>query len=157
MPTHYWGDEWFEKHGNDLSHAINYCCHVWRKWGRIGTHGKEKYGTFRDQIYLWDGGLWSLFYPGYVWVKPGFWRFVYFKVDRYLTMPFTKYSGLHRLGVWYQAQIYNYAVQKMCKKYPEIVDEIVSSLEGYRMVRPGIFGPIDGRAIHKKYWVTYKG
>ena len=51
--------------------------------------------------------------------------------------------------------MYNYAIQKMCKKYPHIIDELVSDLDGYRMVKPGLFGPIDGTVINKKYWRTY--
>lgn len=154
MPSHHWGDDWFEKNGNDLGEAISYCMRFWRRWGRIGTHGKEKYGTFRDSIYMWDGGIWSLFYPGYVSVYRG-WRFIYFKVDRYVTRPFTKYTGLYKLGLWYQAQIYNYAIQKMCKRYPNIIDELVSDLDGYAMVKPGIFGKVSGEEINKKYWVRY--
>ena len=155
MPSHYWNDDWFEKNGEDLGEAISYCISFWRRWGRIGSHGKEKYGTFRDSPYLWDGGIWSLFYPGYVWVKPGFWSFIYYKFDHYFTKPFTRWTGLYRLGIWYQAQIYNYAIQKMCKKFPEIIDEIVADLDGYEMVKPGIFGKIDGKEIHNKYWKTY--
>lgn len=156
MPIHYWGDDWFKKHGKDLNFVINYCMSFWKKHGRIGSHGKEKFGTFRDHCYFWDGGIWSLFYPGYVWVKPGFWHFIYFYVDRYATRPFTLKTGLHRLGMWYQKQIYNYAIQKMCKKYPDIIDEIVVDLDYYEFVKPGIFGKIDGKIIHDKYWITYK-
>jgi len=67
----------------------------------------------------------------------------------------TKYTGLHRLGLWYQAQVYNYAVQKMCKKYPEITEELVRDLDGYELIKPGIFGKVDGLKIHNKYWRTY--
>lgn len=152
MPFHYWGDDWFKENGCDLDEAIHYCCKIWRKYGRIGTSGKEKFGTFRDQITLWDGGLWFLFFPGYHWIKPGFWHFVYFYVDRFFMRLFTKYTGLHFLGLKYQAFVYNYAVQRVCKKYPKIIDEIVSDLDGYEMVKPGIFGKIDGKKIHDKYW-----
>lgn len=147
---HNWGDEDFD--WDALDKSISYCMRFWERWGRIGSHGKEKYGTFRDHIWLWDGGIWSLFYPGYVWVKPGFWRFIYFKVDRYFTRSFTRKTGLLKLGLWYQSQVYNYAIQKMCKKYPNIIDEIVSHLDGYEMVNPGIFGKVSGKEIHKKYW-----
>lgn len=152
MPYHDWSDDSFD--WNALNSAINYCTEVWRRWGRIGSHGKEKYGTFRDHIYIWDGGIWSLFYPGYMRIKPGFWHFVYFYLDRKLVIPATRMLGIQKLGHWYQAQVYNYAVQKVCVKYPHIVDEIVSDLGGYEMVKPGIFGKIDGTAIHKKYWTS---
>ncbi len=40
----------------------------------------------------------------------------------------------------------------MCKKHPNIIDELVADLDGYELVRPGIFGQIDGKTIHDKYW-----
>lgn len=146
---HYWGDSWFEKHGDNLNKGIILCMSTWRTIGRIGTHGKEKYGTFRDHIYMWDGGIHSLLYPGYVRIVN---KFLYFKVDKYIIKPITKYSGLHRLGLLYQSFIYNYAVQKACKLYPDIVDELVADLDGYRMVKPGLFGNINGQTIHDKHW-----
>lgn len=152
MSHHYWHDDWFKKNGEDLNNAIYYCMDFWKRWGRIGSHGKEKYGRFRDHPWLWDGGIWSLVFPGYVWVRPGFWSWIYYNIDLEFLIPFTTKIGIHRLGLWYQSKIYNYAIQKMCKKYPNIVDELVADLEGYEMVKPGIFGPIDGKAIHNKYW-----
>lgn len=148
-PSHMWGDDFDWK---ALGESITYCMRFWKRYGRIGSHGKEKYGTFRDSPYFWDGGIWSLFWPGYVWIKPGFWHFVYFKMDHHFTRPLTKYTGLHKLGLWYQSQVYNYAIQKMCKKYPHITDEIVGDLDGYELVKPGIFGKINGVEIHNKYW-----
>lgn len=147
---HYWGDEWFEKNGGDLNAAINYCIDTWRKYGRIGTHGKEKYGTFRDQLQgLWDGGLHELIWPGYVRIVS---PFIYWKLDRYFIKPITKYTGLQWLFRRYQKWVYNYAIQKMCKKYPNIIDELVNDLDGYEMVN----GAVDGKEIHKKYWTEWK-
>ena len=136
---------------NDLNNAIYYCMSFWLRWGRIGSHGKEKYGTFRDHSYFWDGGIWSLVYPGHVRIRPK-WRFMYFYIEPYFIKPITVYTGIHKLGIWYQKQVYNYAIQKMCKKYPNIVDEMVAYLDDYELVKPGIFGPIDGKVIHGKYW-----
>ncbi len=150
MPSHIWGDETFD--WSALNESIYYCMDFWKKWGRIGSHGKEKYGSFRHHTYFWDGGIWSLFWPGYVSIKPGFWSFIYFKVDRYFTRKFTHYTGLHRLGIWYQAQIYNYALQTMCKKFPHITDELISDSDVPQFIKPGIFGKVDGQKIHDKYW-----
>ncbi len=146
---HMWGDKDFDWKGLDC--AITYCMDFWRKWGRIGSHGKEKYGTFRDHVYFWDGGIWSLFYPGYVWVKPGFWSFIYYKLDYYITRPFTRYTGIARIGFWYQSQIYNYAIQKACRDYPHLINELVMGLDRYDLIKPGIFGPVCGITICKKY------
>jgi len=142
MPRHMWDDEWDLKHGNNLNSAIRYIMDTWKTYGRIGSHGKEKYGTFRDHVYFWDGGIHTLIWPGYVSIQN---RFLYFKIDWYVIQPFTKYTGLHRLGLWYQKQVYNYAIQKMCKKYPEIIDELVSCLDGVELVTPGIFGNVCGK------------
>lgn len=149
MPSHYWGDDWFEEHGSKLDESISYIMDTWRTYGRIGSRGKEKYGTFRDHPSFWDGGLHTLIWPGYVYIQNSF---IYFNLDRYVIKPFTKYTGLHTLGLWYQKQVYNYAIQKMCKKYPEITDELVSCLDGYKLIKPGIFGKICGKTIHNKYW-----
>lgn len=151
MPSHHWGDEWFKLHGTDLDDAIDYCKKTWKRYGRIGSHGKEKYGTFRDH---------PVFYSGY-WavhelVKPGYIRYTwprFYKIDLFLG----KVVGtlkLYKLIQWWQFQVYNYAVQQACKKYPEIVDEIVADLDGYELVKPSIFGKIDGKKIHNKYWTT---
>lgn len=149
MPSHRYGDEWDVKHGRKLDEAICYIMDTWKTYARIGSHGKEKYGTFRDHPYFWDGGLHSLIWPGYVYIQN---TFISYKLDRYIIKPFTKYTGLHKLGLWYQKQVYNYAIQKMCKKYPEITDELVSSLDGVDFVKPGIFGKVCGKTIHDKYW-----
>jgi len=149
---HCWGDEWFIKNGNNLDYAISYCIRFWRKWGRIGSHGKEKYGTFRDHIYFWNCTIEGLIYPGYVRIM---WPWFYWNIDCKIITPIVKFIRLNKLVWWYQAQIYNYAIQKMCKKYPNIIDELVSHLDAYKCVKPGIFGKIDGTVINKKYWKIY--
>lgn len=146
---HKWGDEWFEKNGANLDDAIYYVMETWTKYGRIGTHGKEKFGVFRDHSCFWDGGIHDLLYPGYSRVVH---KWLYFYVDEYAVKPFMRYTGLLRVGLWWQAQVYNYAIQQACKKYPNIVDELVSDLEKYELIKPGIFGPVDGVKIHNKYW-----
>lgn len=146
---HEYGDEWFNKNGKDFIKITNWCMRIWHKYGRIGTHGKEKFGTFRDHIYMWDGGLHTLLFPGYVFIK---YPFLYFKIDEYIIKPFTKFTGLLKLGWKYQSMIYNYTIQKACRKYPHMVDELVSCLDGYEMIKPGIFGNVDGKEIHNKYW-----
>lgn len=155
MPHHVWGDEWFEKNGADLDRAISYCCGIWRKYGRIGTHGKEKYGTFRDQLmsYRAEWPIHELVKPGYVMYR---WPRQFMRLERKLGTV-VRFLRLHKPIQWYQRQVYNYAVQKACKKYPKIIDEIVSDLDGYEWVKPGAFGPIDGVKIHSKYWKEMTG
>lgn len=122
---HCWGDEWFEKYGNDLNCAINYCMNFWRRFGRIGSHGKEKYGRFDQYPMFWDGGLYGLIWPGCISSK-GFWRtFIYWYLDMYLIKTVTKWTGIHWLfvNVW-QRYIYHKALNKMIKKFPYLEKEL---------------------------------
>lgn len=150
MPFHVWGDEWFKKNGNDLNQAIDYCCHVWTTYGRIGTHGKEKYGTFRDQLYPYVAR-----WPIHELVKPGH---VYYRFPKWMMKieirlgNLVRFFKLHCLIQRYQRIVYNYAIQQACKKYPNVIDELVADLDGGKWIRPGILGPIDGTKIHQKYW-----
>jgi len=143
MPSHEWGDEWFEKHGNDLNHAVGYCMDFWRKWGRIGSHGKEKYGTFRDHSHFYTGwwAIHSLVNPGYVYYQ---WPNWIYEIDLFLGKC-VRFLKLYKPIQWYQSKIYNYAVQKMCK---------VADLEGYNLIKPGIFGKINGTEVHNRHWRT---
>lgn len=150
MPFHDWSDDTFD--WNALNSAINYIMKSWMKYGRVGSRGKEKWGSFQDYACFWDGGIHSLIWPHYVYIQN---PFLYFKVDHYIVKPFTKYTGIHKLGLWYQYQVYNYVIQTACKRYPHIVDEIVADLDWHELVKPGIFGKVDGTAINKKYWKTY--
>lgn len=152
---HYWGDDWFEKNGDDLYKAINYCCDVWRTYGRIGTHGKEKYGTFRDQLWAYraEWPIYELVKPGYLYYR---WPKWVMRIENKLGN-IVRFLRLHRLIQLYQRIVYNYAVQQACKRWPNVIDEIVSDLDGYEWVKPGIFGPIDGAKIHFKYWKSYNG
>lgn len=160
MPSHIWGDAWFEKNGKDLDKAIIYCMTTWKKYGRIGSHGKEKYGTFRDHPYFFTGynPLHDIFYPGHVAYR---WKWIFGEtIGKYIVEldfklgDIIRFLKLHKLVQLYQGLVYNYAIQQACKKYPEIIDEIVADLEGYELVKPGIFGKIDGIEIHNKYWKT---
>lgn len=148
---HEWGDEWFKQNGSDLNDAINYCIKFWKKYARIGSHGKEKWGIFEDYTYFWDGRIHTLLYPGCVWIK---YRWLYFVFDKKITIPFVLYTGIYKLVLSWQRFIYNYAIQRMCKKYPNIVDELVMDLSRYEYIKPSIFGKVDGTKIHNKYWRT---
>lgn len=151
MPSHYWGDESFD--WDALHKAIDLISSVCRRFGRIGMHPKEKYGTMRDQLYPFDGSLYSVIKPGYVYVR---WPKWLYRLDQKICKPVLEYTGIAFLMIKWQMVVYNFAVQRACKKWPHIIDEIVSDLDGYEWVKPGIFGPISGTEIHKKYWVTYK-
>lgn len=150
MPHHDWSDNTFD--WKSLNLAIDYIMSSWRRYGRIGSRGKEKWGNFQDYPTFWDGGIHSLLWPGYGYIQN---RFIYFTLDYYIIRPFTKYTGIYSLGLWYQQQVYNYIIQTACKRYPHIIDELVSDLDSYELVKPGIFGKVDGTIINKKYWKRY--
>lgn len=61
--------------------------------------------------------------------------------------------GLTGLVHKIQAKYYNYAFQKACKKWPNVVDELIVMVDGYKMIKPCKYGDIDGEEIHEKYWV----
>ena len=142
---HTWGDEWFEKNGNDFYTAIDYCLTFWERCGRIGSHGKEKYGTFRHHVYFWDGGLHGLIWPGYVRIVNGL---LYWYIDEYVVKPFTKFIGIHWLFLRWQGFIYNLALQRMCSRFPAITDELILDSDYPTLIR----GRVDGVKIHDKYW-----
>lgn len=145
MPHHEWGDSW--KHWDELYCAIESVQKIYRIF-RIGTYGKEKYGTYRDHPFFWDGGLYALIWPSHVRITN---KFIY-KLDRYVIKPLTKYTGIHKLGIIIQKVGYNYAFQRTCKLHPNVIDELVSDASMPHWIKPGIFGDIDGEKIHNKYW-----
>lgn len=146
---HKWSDSWFQEHGRDLDDAIWEIYHICTKYGRIGINSKEKYGTHRCSAYFWGGGLHDLIWPGYYRIQN---KFIYFTLDEYVLRPLFRRTGLLWLGNKYQHLLYNYAFQKVCKKYPKIVDEIVADVDDAELIKPGLFGKIDGKIIRNKYW-----
>jgi hypothetical protein len=149
---HLWGDEDFD--WDALNISIGYIMKFWKKWGRIGSHGKEKYGSFRDSPYFFDGTIHSLIYPAYVCRQLPKW--FSFHIDYKIIKPIMDFLRITKLVNWYQSIVYNYAIQKMCAKYPHIIDELVAHLDGYTMVKRGIFGNVCGTEIHNKYWTECK-
>jgi len=62
--------------------------------------------------------------------------------------------GLIKLVHKFQAFGYNKTFQIACKKWPNIIDELISDIDGYKMIKPCKWGNIDGQIIHDKYWVS---
>jgi hypothetical protein len=112
MPHHEWGDEDFDWNslykGMDIVHQA---CRIFR----IGVHSKEKYGTARWSFYLFDGSLYSVTHPGYVYVKYNYW------------LATTKFFKLIRPIIQFiQVKALNLAFTVACNRYPHIRDELVS-------------------------------
>lgn len=156
MGTHVWGDKWFKKNGKKLGQAINFCTTNWRRFGRIGSHGKEKFGTFRHHPVFYDIGwpIHSLVKPGYAyyqWPKP------IYRAELFLGR-LLKYTKLDYPIIKYQQFVYNSVLQIACKKWPKIKEEILDdgAWPVDELVKPNMFGPIDGKKLHDKYWTTTK-
>jgi hypothetical protein len=144
MPYHEWGDDW--EHWQDLNDAIYECMVYWKKWGRIGSWGKEKWGCFRHEVGFYEGdwGIHELVKPGHAFYR---WPKKLIKYDRFIG------SCINRIGIGYlirkwQHYIYNRGIQRVCAKYPHIVDELVSDSSYPELIK----GKVDGLAIHNKYW-----
>ena len=60
--------------------------------------------------------------------------------------------GLTKLIQDRQAKHYNKAFQLACKKWPNIIDELIAMTDGYKMIKPCKWGDVDGEEIHNKYW-----
>lgn len=65
---------------------------------------------------------------------------------------YSKKIGLLKLVNKFQAYGYNKTFQLACKKWPNVIDELISDINGYKMIKPCKWGNIDGEKIHDKYW-----
>jgi len=152
MTSHNWNDDWL--YWKDLNLAISRIQKICRTYGRINMGGKEKYGTFRDEFReLWDGTLHSLIYPGYVYIQYKR-TSLYFNFDYPVVSKISTVIGLKFIFQRYQRAVYNYAIQSTVSRYPHLKDELVEDLDGYFMVTPGIFGPLDGKEIRSRVWTS---
>lgn len=105
-------------------------------------------------------------------------RFIYFKLDRAVVDTtgldlaasvekdkrkiwkglcyYNKRIGLVGFVQRHQAKMYNKVYQNVLKKHPDIIDELVSEIDGYEMIEPCKWGGVDGKSIHAKYWKKIK-
>ena len=117
MPSHYWGDKTFD--WNSLYEAERELRHIMIRYGRIGVHSKEKYGTLRFEIFFCDGTLHSITHPGYVRSRYPKWLWCFdldYRPLRFLTP---------LINFW-QKLVLQYAFTVVCNKYPHIRDEIIN-------------------------------
>lgn len=138
---HYWGDEWFQQNGEDLNKAISEINKGMREI-HVLCLGKEKYGCLRTDFFnLWTGS----------WKE---WKNIYNQstcFDRFMTK-LNRIIGLTWIIREWQIKEINKLFQTVCKKYPHLVDELISDTDCYMYIKPGKYGDIDGEAIHNKYW-----
>ena len=116
MPYHEWGDEDFDW---DSLYKAESLGRKILKFFRIGVHSKEKYGTIRWSMYLFNGTMHSLTHPGYVSSQYPKWLWS-FDVKR-KPLRFLKFIILPLQKVAIKLMfIY------LTKKFPHIIDEIIS-------------------------------
>ena len=165
---HFWGDEWFRKYGTEFDKAINTLESRMRKWAHVGVYGKEKFGTYRDEyLKLWDGGLHYLFtkYKGWVVGQSKWAKFLYNLDTRLIPHRKTKFGwmwwglrdlnrvlGLTKLYHIFQKRRINKAFQITLKEYPHFINELVSCVDCYELIKPCRWGNADGTEIHNRYW-----
>jgi hypothetical protein len=117
MPFHVWGDKAFD--WKALDKAISQGTWLMSKLGRIGVHSKEKFGTARWSIYLFNGQLHSLTHPGYVYSRYPKWLWSFDVIHRPLRF-------LVRPIQFYQALIIKLTFLYLWYKFPHIRPEVFS-------------------------------
>lgn len=178
---HVWGDDWFKKHGDELYNAINEIESGLRKHN-IFVCGKEKYGTYRDEyLRFWDGGFRMLVQMRSFKIKnERVYEFVR-RVEHFLDMvdqhiipgkkceigdiacrrwygitDLNRKIGLVKLVNKRQFKMYNKVFQTVCKKYPNVVEELIVCIDGYENIKPCKWGNISGKEIHNKHWTPLR-
>lgn len=116
---HSWGDKDFDwKALDDAGRDLEKFC---RRYGRLGLHVKEKYGTLRAYTHFCSYPiLHSLVYPGYVFNQFPKWLW---NLDCSYLSPCLEWALPHIQK--YQSFIYRKGYEKIVKKYPHIKKEII--------------------------------
>lgn len=137
MPTHYWGDTSFD--WNSLYLAIDEASSIMRKYGRIGVHSKEKYGTARWSLYFCDGTMHSITHPGYVSYRYPKWLW---RID----VTYKPLRFIRPIINFWQKKIAEFAFHYICLKYSHIVPELISDAP-HKLLSPHL------ELIRAKMWV----
>ena len=138
MPSHHWDDKDFD--WKALYSAESYGSNFMKRFGNIGVDSKEKYGTIRWNLFLFDGSLHSFTHPGYHYVQYPKWMYK-FATKRYLKF-------LCPIITNYQKLIVRLAFRNMCNKWSHIVKEILCDA-------PEDILPADLEKIRSSMWVKY--
>ena len=154
---HYWGDDWFKEHGDDIYDAIKELNAGLRDI-HILCLGKEKYGTYRTDFFqLWTGSWcnWQGMYNRYVDYSKNDWGTVFKKICYWtddILADINRFIGLTWIIRKWQIKKINQLFQNVCKEHPDLIDELISDTDCYMYIKPGRYGDIDGEKIHNKYW-----
>ena len=116
MAYHEWGDEDFDWAA--LNKAISTGTYLMKRFGRIGVHSKEKYGSARWSLYLFNGTLHSLTHPGYVYSQYPKWLWSF-------DVTYKPLRFLKPIIIPIQELTVKLTFLYLCKKFPHIIDEII--------------------------------
>ena len=61
-------------------------------------------------------------------------------------------TGFYKRYCQRRKEAYNKVFQLACKKWPNVVDELIVDIDGWEWIKPCKWGDVDGEAIHDKYW-----
>lgn len=122
MSSHYWGDEDFDWKALTGCQKIIYKYH---RYGFLGAHCKEKYGTLRWSPDLGWISLHALIYPGY---HRNMWSRLMTEIDVEIITPVLR-KVLGRPIIWWQKKVYYWIYKKMVKTYPHIKEEILEAAD----------------------------
>lgn len=122
---HYWGDEWFDKHGDDLYTAQRYISTHVKRYSRCNLISKEKYGTIRYEYILPPYGA----------------LFIRNRVHRYWL-----HCYLYRVWTGYGWWTTLRAVENAIEKWPHLEAELMQDLACNE--------ELVGKEIHDKYWTS---
>lgn len=98
-----------------LNDTMMYIVTYMKRWGNIGAHYKEKYGSIRISPYFFDGSLHSITHPGYVYSQYPDWLW---KLDCKYIQPFFENKSITNWIRSYQYKVYRRAYQNALKLYP---------------------------------------
>lgn len=161
--THFWGDNW--EYWDDLYKAID---EIGAKCKRkhIYICGKEKFGTYREEMFSWwNGGLYELIW-GYRSFKCSYVSYkrkwqkncankihcIVSNIDEKFWIPFNRKFHIDRLIYKCAMRNYNKIFQSVCKKYPHIIPELSTDLAHYEAIIPGKYGTLDGILLLIAHW-----
>jgi|ERR1019366_6409643 hypothetical protein len=141
---HDWSDEGVDWAG--IEDAGAYIGYWLRKWVRMDVRQvKEKYGTVRVYCAFGFCQIYSMFYPGYCWIKP-WWPH---RLDLWISSKTPLVKWINCLVTPIQQWAYVWRYKKATQKWPHLRDEIISCADYGEL----FVGHIQG-CENSSYWTT---
>lgn len=133
---HDWSDKTFD--WKNLYQAEREAGKIMERYGRVTMNSKEKFGSIRWNIDLFNGYLYDLTFPDYH----------YYHYPKWLRNFDIKYRPLGFLVPiirFWQLKVIGVAFTSVCQKYPHLVKEIVCDADEEYL-------PDELRVIHDSMW-----